>query len=542
MPALEDAPGKGLALVIDGNAISRGLNAQLLRDSGFVQVKTAARIIDAREQLERRRFDVVVCDHQLEPDRESGQDLMEELRREQQLPHATAFIMISPLAAYQQVAEAAEAALDGYLIKPFCAETLQARVEETRQRKQVLKDIFEAIESKDLERAVKLCTARFEQRRAYGLYAARIGLELLLRLKSHPQARALCQAVTAVKDVPWARLAAARVQLAEGDLSQARRGLDGLVSMAPHYADAYDILAKLQMEQGQLQQACDTYCRAAELTPGSILRSQQAGTLAFYAGESATSLQMLERCWLIGQRSRLFDVLSKLLLAYLRFDASDSQGLAQACAVMNRFAAAHPQSLRLRRMAGLGAILLGLLDGRQHESLALARGLLGDVGRPDFDIEAATNLLSLFVRLQPYGLEDPELSKLVARTAQRFSVSKVSTEMLCAALQRHPVAQAWIHDTHSEIMNLAETAVQHAVRGDPKLAVQSLLARGGETGNAKLIEMAGLVATRHQQRIEGVQPLLDTAATLARRFCTPISHIAGLRRSHRSAGGMVLRR
>jgi hypothetical protein len=72
--------------------------------------------------------------------------------------------------------------------------------------------------------------------------------------------------------------------------------------------------------------------------------------------------------------------------------------------------------------------------------------------------------------------------------------------------------------------------------------VESLLNHGGSSGNAKLIEMAGLVAKRHQERIEDVQSLLDKQAQLAHRYCSPPTHIAGVRRSNRSAGGMVLRR
>jgi hypothetical protein len=72
--------------------------------------------------------------------------------------------------------------------------------------------------------------------------------------------------------------------------------------------------------------------------------------------------------------------------------------------------------------------------------------------------------------------------------------------------------------------------------------VETLLEHGQQTGNAKLIEMAGLVANRHRERIEGVDALSSSAATLAHRYCAPSTHIAGVRRSNRSAGGMVLRK
>lgn len=60
--------------------------------------------------------------------------------------------------------------------------------------------------------------------------------------------------------------------------------------------------------------------------------------------------------------------------------------------------------------------------------------------------------------------------------------------------------------------------------------------------NAKLIELAGAVAQRHRERMVDVDALMTTAATLAHRYCAPATHIAGVRRSNRSAGGLVLRR
>ena len=66
------------------------------------------------------------------------------------LPYSTVFIMVTGDATYQKVAEAAEAALDSYLIKPFSANTLFERLKEARQRKRVLKDIFDAMEQLSL--------------------------------------------------------------------------------------------------------------------------------------------------------------------------------------------------------------------------------------------------------------------------------------------------------------------------------------------------------------------------------------------------------
>jgi CheY-like chemotaxis protein len=530
------------ALVIDGNPMSRSVMVQNLREFGFGLVKHASRVQDAREALEHKRFDVVLCDNHFENSDESGQDLLEELRREQMLPYSTVFIMVTGDATYQKVAEAAEAALDSYLIKPFSANTLFERLKEARQRKRVLKDIFDAMEQHDHERAAQLCLQRFEQRSLYWLYAARIGAELLLTLKRNDEAKRLFDAVVKAKAVPWARLGVARVQLADGDVVMARRTLESLLGENPLYADSYDVMGKVQMEQGQIEEALATYRTAANITPGCVLRLQHAGTLSFYAGDSTSAIQMLERTWSIGSRSRLFDVLSMMLLAFLRFDARDTKGLGQACEVLNRFSGSYPQSVRLKRMAQLGFILNGLQDGQVAHGVLLAREALAEVHQPNFDMEAATNTISLWSRLGAFGVEAPEYSAVIKQLARRFSVSKAATEVLTAAARRDESAEAWIREAHAEVLHLAEAAMNQAMNGQPRAAVEALLAHGEETGNAKLIEMAGAVARRHQERIENVQGLLANVATLSHRYCTPSSHIAGVRRSNRSAGGLVLRR
>ncbi|MDQ2778221.1 MAG: response regulator [Pseudomonadota bacterium] len=529
------------ALVIDGNPMSRSVMSQHLRDFGFGSVKAVSRVIEAREIMERRRFDVVICDLHFDHSNESGQELLEELRREQMLPYSTVFIMVTGEATYQKVAEAAEAALDSYLIKPFSANTLFDRLKEARQRKRVLKDIFDAIEAGDNDHAATLCLQRFEVRGQYWLYAARIGAELLLTLQRNDEAMALYNAVVEAKAVPWAKLGLGRVHLAKGDLQQARRTLETLCEDQPQYADSYDVLAKVQMEQGNIDQALATYRMAAEITPGCILRLQHCGTLAFYGGDAATGIKMLDRTWAIGSRSRLFDVLSMMLLAFLRFDAVDSKALGVTCEVLFKFSSSFPGSLRLRRMAETGRILAGLRAGQVAPNVHLARGLVAQINQPEMDMEGATNLLSLWSRLDEFGVEKDELKDVVTRVAKRYSASKAATQVLAAAVRRQPEAPGWIRNAQAEIMAIAEKAMNEALKGSPTEAVELLLLYGAETGNAKLIDMASAVAQRHGDRIDNVDVLRHKAKDLAKRYCGVVSHIAGVRRSNRSAGSLALR-
>ncbi|PJC11810.1 MAG: response regulator, partial [Comamonadaceae bacterium CG_4_9_14_0_8_um_filter_60_18] len=145
-----------LALVVDGNPTSRAILVSQLRDLGVGDVVQATRLTDARRQLENRKFDVVLCEQNFSGDSMTGQDLLDDLRRDQLLPFSTIFIMVTGEATYGTVAEAAESALDGYLLKPHKAAHLVDRLRQARIRKATLQEIFTAIENEDFEFAANL--------------------------------------------------------------------------------------------------------------------------------------------------------------------------------------------------------------------------------------------------------------------------------------------------------------------------------------------------------------------------------------------------
>ena len=165
------------ALVVDGNPSLRSMEAMMLRDMGVGSVVQASKASDARRLLESRSFDIVLCDYHFDACSMTGQDLVDELRRTNQLPHATVFIMVTGESSYALVAEAAEAALDSYLLKPHTAKALEQRLMQARHRKLALRDVFEAIDAGEFQIAATLCRTRFDTRAPYWLHAARIGAE-----------------------------------------------------------------------------------------------------------------------------------------------------------------------------------------------------------------------------------------------------------------------------------------------------------------------------------------------------------------------------
>jgi hypothetical protein len=193
-------------------------------------------------------------------------------------------------------------------------------------------------------------------------------------------------------------------------------------------------------------------------------------------------------------------------------------------------------------MEQLGEVLSRLHRGRIEEGVTLLRRETEGFMRPDFELETAANAISVWTRLLRFGLGTNEIDGVVKQLATRFAVSRTTCEVLVAAARHHPDAAGIVREAYAEVMKLAEQSMNLAVQGQPAKAAEALLHHGSSTGNAKLIEMALLVTKRHQDSIGDVQALVTQQAQLAHRFCAPTTHIAGVRRTNRSAGGMVLRR
>ncbi len=530
------------ALVIDGAPASRSLLATQLRDLGVGTVVQAGRIEAARQLLERRRFDIVLCDYHFADSRMSGQDLLDELNREQLLPHATVFVMVTSEGSPAKVIEAAESALDGYLLKPYSTAALGERLREARRRKAELRPIFEAIEHGDHAAAAAECQRRYAVRAADADHCARLGAELYLRLGRHAEARRLYDAVAAARDLPWAHLGVARSQWAAGRVDAARQTLQALLDGFPDHADAHDLLGSIESAQGELGAAFDAYQHAARITPGNITRLQRAGTLGFYVGAHAAALPALETVARLGVQSKMFDAYVLALLGFLHFDAGDRRGLLRAQQQLVQWRQRHPQSIRLRRFDGLLQALRDLAERRLAEAGRLAARLSAEVERPDMDIEAACNAIGLWSRLDARGGAAEGWRDAVGAIARRFCVSAASAELLVACAHGGEGVAGVVREAQSEIDALAVAPAPSATDDSPpRERIAALLEQAARTRNARLIELAGTLAQSHLAALDDGAALLDSAESLRRRYGSTATPLLGSRPGARIDGSLRIR-
>jgi predicted Zn-dependent protease len=503
-------------------------------------VVQAARAVDARRQLEYRSFDFVLCEQNFPAESMTGQDLLDDLRRNQLLPFSTIFIMITAEATYAKVAEAAESALDGYLLKPHKATQLGERLHQARVRKISLQEIFTAIEAEEFEKAAKLCLERFESKGLFWLYAARVGAELLLRVGRHSEAQKLYTAVVAAKTLPWAKLGVARAQLEAGQMTQATSTLENLISADPTFADAYDVMGRAQFEMGRFDKALETYKLASGLTPASISRLQNLAMMTYYGGNHEEAEKLLDRTVRMGLESKMFDCQTLVLLAFTRLENGDRKGLQRCYDDFARLIERAPNNVRQRRLAEIVAALNLIQQHQFAQSVESVRTLAKTISQPDFDFESASNLLALLSQLANKAIQLDEVDAVVETLGLRFCSNRSLTELLAASAVAHPPYGERMRAAQSKVLEFAETSMSLSMSGDPGSAVKNLLIHGNATLNSRLVDNAYQLLQKHAAKISHASELTREIQEV-RAKCGTSNVKASLGEQKRQAGGLALR-
>lgn len=498
------------ALVVDGHSQTRNLLASHLRILGLGEVVPCARAAEALREVAEAGFDLILCEYLL-ADGSMCQELIERLRRSGTLSLRTLVIVVAERASYDMVAELAESAVDGFVIRPYSQGGLEDQLKSAHLRKKGLSPIFDAIESGHDAAALDLCVQMIERRSALWTSAARLGAELALRLNRTRQAAELFDSVLAVRAVPWAKLGLSRPLSSPGDMALSGASpstIDKLFSSNPQFADSYEVLGKLHADEGNLSAALAAYKQASQVTPSSVQRAQRLGVLAFYAGDPAAAQEALDRAAALGERSAHFDPQTLLLLALLNFRRSDGAAL-QGCRLRAEQlltaasvqAASHQDLQRTKRIAGSICALDDALQGRLTDAATQVTALAEGIGAPAFEIESATHLLTLLAALHGAAQPVHDSEQWVRRLGLRFCVGRQATDLLAQACQDHAPFVATVRRAHGEIGDMAQRALSQALAGDPQLAVQRLLDNAEATQNTKLLQSAAATLRRYREHI-----------------------------------------
>jgi len=118
-------------LIVDDFSTMRRIIKNLLRDLGFTNTVEADDGITAIPVLNSGSIDFLVTDWNMPG--MTGIDLLRHVRADERLKHLPV-LMVTAEAKREQIIEAAQAGVNGYVVKPFTAQALKDKIEKIFER------------------------------------------------------------------------------------------------------------------------------------------------------------------------------------------------------------------------------------------------------------------------------------------------------------------------------------------------------------------------------------------------------------------------
>ncbi len=118
-------------LVVDDFSTMRRIIKNLLRDLGFTNIHEADDGSTALPMLRTGNFDMVISDWNMPG--MTGIDLLKAVRSDPSL-QSLPFLMVTAESKREQIVEAAQAGVNGYVVKPFTAATLEEKLSRIFER------------------------------------------------------------------------------------------------------------------------------------------------------------------------------------------------------------------------------------------------------------------------------------------------------------------------------------------------------------------------------------------------------------------------
>ena len=118
-------------LIVDDFSTMRRIVKNLLRDLGFTNTAEADDGLTALPMLQNGNFDFLVTDWNM-PGMQ-GIDLLKAVRADANLS-GLPVLMVTAESKRDQIVEAAQAGVNGYIVKPFTAATLKEKIDKIFER------------------------------------------------------------------------------------------------------------------------------------------------------------------------------------------------------------------------------------------------------------------------------------------------------------------------------------------------------------------------------------------------------------------------
>lgn len=294
------------ALIVDPNTSMRGNLQNMLNMCELTKIDHAVSAGTAIRQLQKKPFDVIICEYDL-GEGQDGQQLLEDLRHNKLISAATIYFIVTAERVIDKVMGAAEQAPTDYILKPFTADTLLERLNRAILKRNVFHPIYQMMGQGQLREALGACVSGLTANPRYAADLMRLRAELHTSLNEPAAAQEIYQQLIEARSVPWARLGLAKCCYMQDKLQEAEKLLNELIVDNTKYMDAYDWLAKVHEKMGQEEQARTVLAGAVSVSPHAVRRLRKLGEVALRTGDVDTAERSFQQVVNKGKYSEFRD-------------------------------------------------------------------------------------------------------------------------------------------------------------------------------------------------------------------------------------------
>lgn len=267
------------ALVIEDFAEFASAVGTMLRNMGVMYNDTATSGEAAIQACREKKYDIILSDYNLGPQKD-GQQVLEELIEFNLIKPDCTFIMITAEKTAAMVMAALEFQPDSYLTKPFSGQLLKSRLDKAIEKKQVFVPVKRAILNSDWSTAYTLCEDIITTYPKYKSSCKQLQFDCLKNAKRLDKALTLVNSIVNERATPWALKGMGSIYYEQNEFERALDTFKQMIDEFPMALDGYDWLAKIQHHIGSPVDAQKTLERAVEKSPKLIKRQKYLGQLA----------------------------------------------------------------------------------------------------------------------------------------------------------------------------------------------------------------------------------------------------------------------
>ncbi len=306
----------------------------LLNSMGATDVETKASAEQAISLCKKQKFDIVIVDLHLGPDRKTGYEFIEELRIRKLVKPSTIFLLISADSARPVVLGSLERRPDDYLIKPFSQAQLKTRLSRAWNKRQFLLPVYTAMMKQDWDNAIEECKTKMACASPFQRYCLQLLIELYWEKGTPENALALLNNQSKEKSALWSQIALAKTYLHMREFQKAIETAELILQTNRFNAEAYDILAEAQNKLEKGEEAIASIKQAIKLSPYSLHRHFSACTIARENHDFVLAQESSLSIWQLSKRTIHQDVAH--WCSYIR-SILDAAEHAEEKKVKNRF-------------------------------------------------------------------------------------------------------------------------------------------------------------------------------------------------------------